>query len=285
MSLFEQFRLLHPRWRDVVEVLIVSFAIYRVLLLVHRTRAMQVLVGLVVLAAAYGIAYLLHFGMIVYLLTLIFSYGAIALLVVFAPELRAALAQIGQSPMSRLLARMHETEVGDQVAEAVERLSRSGIGAIIAIEREVSLAEYVQSGSEMQAKVSADLLATIFTPYSPLHDGAVIVRGDTIVGAGCILPLSQTALIDRSLGTRHRAALGLSEETDALVVVVSEETAAMTVAVTGRLLRDVTSAQVRDLVAGRPIREVISTAAGDGAAPGGPGGAAGAGGAGLAISS
>ena len=164
MSLFEQFRLLHPGWRDIVEVLIVSFAIYRVLLLIHRTRAMQVLVGLVVLAVAYGVAYLLHFGMIVYLLTLIFSYGAIALLVVFAPELRAALAQIGQSPMSRLLGRMHETEVGDQVAEAVERLSRSGIGAIIAIEREVSLTEYVQSGSEMQAKVSADLLATIFTP-------------------------------------------------------------------------------------------------------------------------
>jgi len=99
MSLFEQFRLLHPGWRDIVEVLIVSFALYRVLLLIHRTRAMQVLVGLVVLAGAYGLAYLLHFGMIVYLLTLIFSYGAIALLVVFAPELRAALAQIGQSPM------------------------------------------------------------------------------------------------------------------------------------------------------------------------------------------
>jgi diadenylate cyclase len=246
---------------------------------------MQVLVGLVVLAGAYGLAYLLHFGMIVYLLTLIFSYGAIALLVVFAPELRAALAQIGQSPMSRLLGRMHETEVGDQVAEAVERLSRSGIGAIIAIEREVSLAEYVQSGSEMQAKVSADLLATIFTPYSPLHDGAVIVRGDTIVGAGCILPLSQTALIDRSLGTRHRAALGLSEETDALVVVVSEETAAMTVAVTGRLLRDVSSAQVRDLVAGRPIRDVISSAVDSGGGGGGRPGSAGGGGAGLAISS
>src|SRR6185369_4876704 len=178
-----------------------------------------------------------------------------------------------------------ETEVGDQVAEAVERLSRSGIGAIIAIEREVSLAEYVQSGSEMQAKVSADLLATIFTPYSPLHDGAVIVRGDTIVGAGCILPLSQTALIDRSLGTRHRAALGLSEETDALVVVVSEETAAMTVAVTGRLLRDVSSAQVRDLVAGRPIRDVISSAVDSGGGGGGRPGSAGGGGAGLAISS
>ena len=108
---------------------------------------------------------------------------------------------------------MEVSEIADEVAEAVERLSRSGIGAIIAIEREVSLDEYVQSGSEMQAKVSADLLATIFTPYSPLHDGAVIIRGDTIVGAGCILPLSQASLIDRSLGTRHRAALGLSEET------------------------------------------------------------------------
>src|SRR6478672_10658215 len=170
MSIFEQLRLLHPGWRDFVEIAVVSFAIYRVLLLIHRTRAMQVLVGLVVLVVSYGIAYVLQLSMIVYLLGLVFSYGA-----------------------------------------------------IVAIEREVSLEEYVQSGSEMHAKVSADLLATIFTPYSPLHDGAVIIRGDTIVGAGCILPLSQSALIDRSLGTRHRAALGLTEETDALVLVVSEE--------------------------------------------------------------
>jgi diadenylate cyclase len=143
------------------------------------------------------------------------------------------------------------------VADAVERLSRSGIGAIIAVEREVSLAEYVPSGTDMQAKVSADLLATIFTPYSPLHDGAVIIRGDTIVGAGCILPLSQRALADRSLGTRHRAALGLSEETDALVIVVSEETATITVAANGRLWRDFTPSQVRELVAGRPLRELV----------------------------
>src|SRR6185436_8446050 len=111
-------------------------------------------------------------------------------------------------------------------------------------------------GSAMQAKVSADLLATIFTPYSPLHDGAVIIRGDTIVGAGCILPLSQASLTDRSLGTRHRAALGLSEETDAIVVVVSEETATITVAVNGQLWRDVSPSQARDLVSGRPLRQV-----------------------------
>jgi diadenylate cyclase len=254
MSIFEQLRLLHPGWRDLVEIAVVSFAIYRVLLLIHRTRAMQVLVGLVVLVVAYGIAYVLQLGMIVYLLGLVFSYGAIALLVVFAPELRAALAQIGRSPMSRFFTNMREAEIADQVAEAVERLSRSGIGAIIAIEREVSLEEYVQSGSEMHAKVSADLLATIFTPYSPLHDGAVIIRGDTIVGAGCILPLSQTSLIDRSLGTRHRAALGLSEETDALVIVVSEETASITAAQNGRLARDITAVEVREIVAGGSLR-------------------------------
>jgi len=251
MSILEQLRLLHAGWRDVLEVAIVSYAIYRVLLILHRTRAMQVLAGMIVLAVAYGIAYVLQLGMIVYLLTLVFSYGAIALLVVFAPELRAALAQIGRSPMSRIFAHMGEAEIADEVADAVERLSRSGIGAIIAIEREVSLDEYIQSGSAMQAKVSADLLATIFTPYSPLHDGAVIIRGDMIVGAGCILPLSQASLSDRSLGTRHRAALGLSEETDALVVVVSEETSTITVAANSRLWRNVTAPEVRELVAAR----------------------------------
>jgi diadenylate cyclase len=251
MSIIEQLRLLHAGWRDVLEVAIVSYAIYRVLLILHRTRAMQALAGMIVLAVAYGVAYVLQLGMIVYLLTLVFSYGAIALLVVFAPELRAALAQIGRSPMSRIFAHMGEAEIADEVADAVERLSRSGIGAIIAIEREVSLDEYIQSGSAMQAKVSADLLATIFTPYSPLHDGAVIIRGDMIVGAGCILPLSQASLSDRSLGTRHRAALGLSEETDALVVVVSEETSTITVAANSRLWRNVTAPEVRELVAAR----------------------------------
>jgi conserved hypothetical protein TIGR00159 len=261
MSILEQLRLLHPGWRDALEVAIVSIAIYRVLLLIHRTRAMQALAGIVVLAVGFGLAYLLQLSMIVYLLKLIFSYGAIALLVVFAPELRAALAQIGRSQMSRFFTHMEESEIADQIAEAVERLSRSGIGAIISIEREVSLDEYVQSGSEMQAKVSADLLATIFTPYSPLHDGAVIIRGDMIVGAGCILPLSQAPFVDRSLGTRHRAALGLSEETDALVVVVSEETATITVASNGQLWRDVSPLQVRELVAGRPLEALAKETA------------------------
>jgi diadenylate cyclase len=250
MSIIEQLRLLHPGWRDLVEIAIVSVAVYRVLLIIHRTRAMQALAGVVVLALVFGITYVLQLGMIVYLLKLIFSYGAFALIVVFAPELRAALAQIGRSPMSRLFGGMDKAEIADEIAAAVERLSRSGIGAIVAIEREVSLEEYIRSGSAIQGKVSSDLVATIFTPYSPLHDGAVIIRGDMIVGAGCILPLSQAEFIERSLGTRHRAALGLSEETDALVIVVSEETATVSVALNGQLIRDRTPEQVRALAAG-----------------------------------
>jgi diadenylate cyclase len=150
---------------------------------------------------------------------------------------------------------MAESEVTEEVVAALERLSQSGIGAIIAIEREMALGEYVASGSPLQAKVSADLLATIFTPYSPLHDGAVIIRGDTVIGAGCILPLSQAQLTDRTLGTRHRAAMGLAEESDAIVFVVSEETATISSACDGRLTRSVTSAQIRDLMAGRGLRE------------------------------
>ena len=156
---------------------------------------------------------------------------------------------------------MEGRDVAEEIFDAVERLSRSSIGAIIAIEREVALDTYAESGSHLDAKVSADLLSTIFTPYSPLHDGAAIIRGDTIIAAGCILPLSQTTLSDRALGTRHRAALGLSEETDALVLVVSEERATVSIAERGRLWRDLTPLEVRGVLAGRqPTREAISPA-------------------------
>lgn len=252
--MLDSFRLLELGWRDVVEVAIVAFVIYRVLLLIKGTRGVQILLGIGVLVLAYAAAVLLKLSMITYLLGLVFAFGPIAALVVFQPELRAALARLGQSPVTRFFRQLETTEVADEIAEAVERLSRSGIGCIIAIEREVALGDYVASGTAMQAKVSAELMATIFTPYSPLHDGAVIVRGDTIIGAGAILPLSQASLVDKSLGTRHRAALGLSEETDALVIVVSEETSTISVAQQGQLVRGLGAPQVRDLVSNRPMR-------------------------------
>ena len=251
MNFLDQLRLLRPDWRDAIEVAIVAYVLYRALLLIQGTRAVQMLIGIVVLVFVYALAWLAKLTMITYMLGIVFTYGAFAALVIFQPELRAALAHLGQSRVTRFLRRMEESEVAEEVANAVERLSRSGIGAIIVIEREVGLGEYVQSGSEMQAKVSADLLATIFTPYSPLHDGAVVIRGDTIIGAGCILPLSQAPISDRTLGTRHRAALGLTEETDALVVIVSEETSTISISQRGRLQRGLTPSQVRDVLQGK----------------------------------
>jgi diadenylate cyclase len=250
MNLLEQFRLIDLGWRDALEIAIAGFAIYRVLLLLHRRRAMQILIGVIILAVAYAVGVVLKLNMITYLLSQVFQYAAFALLIVFAPELRAALAQIGRSPLSRFLRRVDPGVVAEEIADAAERLSRNGVGAIVAIEGEVSLQEFIATGSPMQAKVSTDLLMTIFTPYSPLHDGAVIIRGDTIVAAGCILPLSEGSMLERNLGTRHRAALGLTEETDAVVVVVSEETSTMSAAVGAKLWRDLTVAQLREVLAG-----------------------------------
>jgi diadenylate cyclase len=248
MNGFEHFRLLHPGWRDLAEILIVSYVLYRALLLFQRTRAVRILLGLVVLVTIYAIAYGLKFGMITYLLGLIFQYGAIALLIVFHPELRAALAHLGRT--RRFFPQLGDQAVANQIARACERLSGMGIGAIIAIERQVRLDEFVPTGVEMQARVSADLLATIFTPHSPLHDGAVLVRGDTIIAASCILPLSQASIRDRSLGTRHRAALGLAEQSDALVIVVSEETRTISLAANGELWRNLSPGELRERIIG-----------------------------------
>jgi diadenylate cyclase len=260
MDLLEHLRLLHFGWRDALEIGVVAFVLYRLLLLLHGTRAVQMLLGIVVLCVAYAGAWVLKLTTITSLLELIFRFGPFVVLIVFQPELRAALAHLGQSRVTRLFRRLEEGEVVDEIIDAVERLARSSTGAIIVVERDVPLGDYVQTGTELSAKVSGDLLATIFTPYSPLHDGAVIVRGDTIIGAGAILPLSQAPVEDRSLGTRHRAALGLSEETDALVIVVSEETGAISLATQGRLLRGLSPQGLRDALSGRAPRATAELA-------------------------
>jgi diadenylate cyclase len=248
--IWEELQFLTPRWMDLLEILIVAFLLYRLLLIVQRTRAMQILLGLVLLAVGYSAARLLDLILIRTLLETFFQYGAIAALVVFQPELRAALARLGQSRMIRAFQRMEGSKVADEVVEAVQRLSRARVGAIIAIQQDVGLDEYADTGSHVEARVSAEMLMTIFTPYSPLHDGAVLIRGDEIVAAGAILPLTQSSVVDRSLGTRHRAALGLSEETDAVVIVVSEETSRISLAQSGRLERGVDPERLRRVLQG-----------------------------------
>jgi len=247
----DAFKFLAPRlWPDVVEIVLVAFVIYRFLLFLVGTRAIQIVVGLVILSAAHVLARLANLSMISALLSVLFTFAPFAAVVVFQPELRNALARLGQTRFMRMLARSDRQSVAEETAEALDRLSRAGTGAIIAVEGDIGLEEFISSGVPMDAKVSADLLVTIFTPYSPLHDGAVLVRGDRIIGAGCVLPLTQFTVEDKSLGTRHRAALGLSEETDATVLVVSEETSTISLATHGLLHRHLTPQQVRDVLSG-----------------------------------
>lgn len=250
MSILERIEFLRPGWTDLVEILIVAFLLYRLLLVLQRTRAMQIMLGVVALALLYGASRLLDLILIRTMLEAAFQYGAIAILVVFQPELRSALARLGRSRMMRAFQRLEGSRVAEEIIEAVERLSRARHGAIIALEQEIGLDEYAETGSSVDARVSAEMLTTIFTPYSPLHDGAVLIVADQIRTAGAILPLTQSTVKDRSLGTRHRAALGLSEETDAIVIVVSEETSQVSVAVGGRLDRDVTMDRLREILVG-----------------------------------
>jgi len=249
IRIWEQLPFLRPGWTDLIDILLFAYVLYRLLLVIQRTRAMQIVLGVVLLAFTYGMANLLGLILVRRLLATAFQYGAIAALVVFQPELRAALARLGQSRMIRVFQRLEGSRVADEIVEAAELLSRARHGAIIAIEQEVGLDEYAETGSSVDAPVSAEMLVTIFTPYSPLHDGAVLISGDHIRSAGSILPLTQSS-VDRSLGTRHRAALGLSEETDAIVIVVSEETSQIAVAHGGALERAVTAERLRAIVSG-----------------------------------
>jgi diadenylate cyclase len=247
---WEQLQFLRPGWGDLIEILIVAVLFYRLLLLIQKTRAMQMLLGALSLVALYFIALVLDFTLIRYLLEALFQYGAIAALVVFQPELRSGLARLGQSPLVRYIRRMEESQEADELLEAFSELARLKRGAIVAIQREVGLEEYAETGSPVDAPVSSQMLKTIFTPYTPLHDGAVIIKGGRIVTAGAILPLTQLPVQDKSLGTRHRAALGLSEETDAVVVVVSEETSRISVATGGRIEVGVDEARLKEILTG-----------------------------------
>jgi diadenylate cyclase len=245
-ALLDYLGFLRLDWMDLAEILIVSYLLYRVLLVYTGTRAFQVLIGFVLLVSIYVASQALQLRLIPYLLSQVFTYGAFALIVIFQPELRAGLARLGRTRFFQAFARLEQQEVMAVIAEAADRLAKAKIGGIIAIEQEVDLLNHVDHGTTLDADLSAELLTTVFTPYSPLHDGAVIVKRDRIANAGSvILRLSESPAVDRSLGTRHRAALGLSEETDAFVVIISEETGQISLAHQGRLYRGLRPDELR----------------------------------------
>ena len=241
------------RARDAIDILVVAIVLYRIFVMFKETRAVQMLLGLAGLMVASVLARHFELFSTSWLLDNFWSFWVLALVVLFQPELRRALTRLGESRLFQgmtLGAREERSHLIDEVIKAADALASKRIGALIVLERSTGLRNYAELGVPLDAVVSADLLVSLFLPYSPLHDGAVLVRGDRIIGAGCVLPLTQFKVADKSLGTRHRAALGLSEETDATVFVVSEETSTISVASHGLLHRHLTPQQVRDLLSG-----------------------------------
>ncbi len=226
------------RWRDAVDILVVAAVAYRVLVTFRGTRAVQMLTGVALLAGATVVARRLELYSTSWILGNLWSFWVIALIVLFQPELRRSLAEVGRGPLLQGVlgpARAQRTHVLDTVLKAAESLAARRIGALIVFERTTGLRHYAELGVGLDALVSPELLGSIFLPYSPLHDGAVFVQGNRVVAAGCFLPLSRNMQLGRELGTRHRAALGISEETDAAAVVVSEETGRISVVSEGQI--------------------------------------------------
>lgn len=226
------------RWRDAVDILVVAMVIYRVLVTFKGTRAVQMLGGVGLLMAATVVSRRLELFSTSWILENLWSFWVIALVVLFQPELRRALAQVGQGPVLHRVfgsSRAERSHAVDDVLKAAESLAARRIGALVVFERTTGLRHYAELGVPLDALVSPDLLGSIFLPYSPLHDGAVFIQGTRVVAAGCFLPLSRNMQLGRALGTRHRAALGISEETDAVAVVVSEETGRISVVAEGQI--------------------------------------------------
>jgi len=228
--------LLLSLWRPVLEVLFIWMLVYSLIRFFQGTRAFQVLMGLVILAVIFNIAKILGLNTINWVLTKLFAVGVLAFLIIFQPELRRALARIGQNTF--LSGYLKKGGTVDELIQACESLSRNRTGALIALERDIGLRNYIESGMILDARVSQELLLTLFHTGTPTHDGGAIIVGDRIAACGALFPLSQNQEIPRALGTRHRAAIGLTEDTDAVCVIVSEETGNISVAVHGKLTRD-----------------------------------------------
>ncbi|SFT12715.1 diadenylate cyclase CdaA [Paenibacillus sp. BC26] len=227
--------------KDLIDISVVSYIIYKLILLVRGTRAVQLLKGIIVLVATWAISTWFNLYTLKWLMNQMFTFGVVTILIIFQPELRRALEQLGRGSLfSR--SSVVERDISERIGEIIKSLNymaKRKIGALIVFERNTGLSDYIESGIQMESIVSSELLINIFIPNTPLHDGAVIIRGSQIMAAGCYLPLSENPFISKELGTRHRAAIGVTEVCDAVSIVVSEETGQISLAVGGMIVRDI----------------------------------------------
>lgn len=250
MNGFELFRIAFLRITllDVLDIVVISYVLYRLYLFIRGSRAAQMAVGLVVILLVSWLAHLSNMSGISWIFAKLETIWLIAFVILFQPELRRMLVYLGQSPVIRYFVKVSGTRAIDEIVRAAQELSRLRYGGLIVLVRDDSLRTIIETGIKIQAEVSAALLVSLFSPKSPLHDGAVVIENDVIVTAKCILPLTQNDRIDKRLGTRHRAALGLSEESDAVILVVSEETGKLSIAMEERLLSGLSIEEVENIL-------------------------------------
>jgi diadenylate cyclase len=235
---------------SVIDILIVAFVIYRLMLLIKGTRAVQLIKGLVVLLIATALSSLFNLYTINWLLRQAMTALVVALPVVFQPELRRALEKLGRgrflAQTSLMAGEVDPVKVIAEITRAATVLSKNKMGALIILERETGLEEHIDTGVKIDGIVAAEFLVNIFIPKTPLHDGAAIIRGGRVAAAACFLPLSENPYLTSDLGTRHRAGIGITEQSDAVAVIVSEETGSVSIAVEGRLTRHLDEASLQD---------------------------------------
>lgn len=235
------------RWQDAVDILFVAFLVYQLLNMIRDTRAMQMLKGFLVLLACAFVG--VQFGLytLSWLLTTLWAVWLIAFTIIFQPELRRILLQLGRRRMFMGFFK-EEARLYKEITEACRVLARRKIGALIVLERDTSLKTYIDTGTSLDAELTAELLVTIFVTRTPLHDGAVVIRENRVAAAGCILPLTQDPNVSRNFGTRHRAAIGITEETDAVAVVISEEKRSISLAVAGKITPAIDSQTLEEML-------------------------------------
>lgn len=243
-----QFVVSQFRWQDLVDILLVWAIVYQVFILIRKTGTVQILSGLGFLALIYLASIWLELFTFNWLLDKFFGNLFLIVVVLFQAEIRRALAHIGTNPFFTEISQIREIEIIEQILLAVTEMLRARQGALIVIEREILLDYHIEPGTLVKANVSSSLLLSIFHPQAPMHDGAVLIRGGKIHSAGNFLPLSKNPFLDKNLGTRHRAAVGLSEETDALVIILSEENQALSVSVGGVIKPVVDASELRRIL-------------------------------------
>ncbi|OEG00232.1 TIGR00159 family protein [Vulcanibacillus modesticaldus] len=236
---------------DIIDILLVSYVIYKLLLIVRGTRAIQLLKGIMVIVVAWLISTYFELRTLQWLMSQAFTYGVLAIIIIFQPELRRALEKLGSGKLFFRVNSMDEQthiKLVEEIIKAVSYLSKRRIGSLIVIERNTGLSEYIESGVSLNADVTSELLINIFIPNTPLHDGAVIIRKDKIMAAGCYLPLSENPFISKELGTRHRAGIGMTELSDAISLIVSEETGHFSISMNGQIERGLTEKRLKAIL-------------------------------------